>query len=345
MHPLRFILTVFTLLFSLNGITDDCIGNWRCWVRPPTSGNLSQALETQTLALEYDGLKQIEYMIAKAQAYAQKKQECKDEITGCVYQLSSAAGKPFLDAGAVDACLDTYPKCEGVHACDQNGEVIPFKPDPPKTVNDQAPAPYIYGQMACEKQLIVNSEGQQWYEYVIKAPTLCNPVSNPANGPITIKFKYSEKYKPKVALCEPSDPAQTGITFYDLWNKQLDGFFSVTTVGNLLDKMIAYAKSKNNIEVSNEYIQYKNNAQGLLNYKACMISFPQDSGVDFALGAVPGVIQKFPPKYYIAQLKYGYMVSLKTMQITNVSNYYPPAGGTPYVGPNPDQCVIELGVE
>jgi hypothetical protein len=302
-----------------------------------------------TTAIGNDGL---QYLMEEAQKYAQKKQACQDEISGCVYQLVLSSGKPFMEAGAVDACLDGYPDCKGVHACDQNGEVIPITPDPPKTFNNQKPAPYIYGKMACEKQLIINSEGQQWYEYTIEAPTLCNPASNPANGPVTFSFQFNDKYKANAALCEPTDPAQTGVTFYEMMPKMSD-YFKITTVGDLLDKSIAYATSIKQLELVSEYTKTKESLVKIGQYnnkdnlaaKTCMLTLPQSGGVPFVAGALPGVPTNFPAEYYIFSLQYGYKVAIKQVAVQNVDGYCSYNGCTSYQGSSPNLCSVTLSVE
>lgn len=351
MRLFRSVLIGLGVLISLPAMTDECPNPWRCLVRAPLV-DYSNVVIDPPAPFEIDSIKQIQYEIAKAQEYAQKKQDCKLEITGCVYQLSSAAGKPFLDADAVDACLDTYSKCKGVHACDQNGEVIPFQPDPPKTVNAQTPPPYIYGQMVCKKQLIVNSEGQQWYEYGIEAPTLCNPKSNPANGPLNFSFQFDDKYKANAALCEPTDPAQKGVTFYDLFPKSLNKHFTITTVGDLLEKTIAYCTATNH-PCADKNIQLKKDLVSAGSYsgkdslvaKACMVTLPHPGGVPFVAGALPGNPTNFPADSFIFQLEYGYKVAIKKIAVDNVDGYCGYKGCTIYKGPKPNLCTVTLSVE
>lgn len=290
----------------------------------------------------------LEWRVKTAIEYAKKKADCVMEISATMNKLLKAGGGFGMDSGSIDATLEyDYPqKCAGVHVCDKNGEVTPFTPAGPNF--SQTPPPYSYGQWVCAKDIEYNIAGDAYLNYKVSAPLICNYSKG---FPIDITFSYSSNKKPKQEFCLPADPAQSSTTYnsYDLGS-----LFSVTTVGELLDKMIAYSNSVDNAAYVTELTNAKKflgdigvkKGKNYLGAKTCMLSFPQEkTGVPFAMGPYYMYTElTFPTGYYFLGGE-GHKVALKKMEISNMNSFYGVNDNKMYEGSNPNVCTVTVTLE
>lgn len=282
-------------------------------------------------------VEQYEYMLKEAEATAQKKTNCKDEIIYTINQLFKMSGNPNMDSGAIDVTLASYfpEKCAGVPACDKDGEAIAYTPSPPKLM--QTPSPYIYGSMTCKKDVAYNIDGKNYLNYKVSAPLQCNPDLYPSSGaPSTITFIYGEKVPPQVTLCKTTGEE---VPF------TLTKYFSTTTIETFISKMEALYKSQNK-PIPTEY-QKSNYGPDGLKMKACMLALPQKNGPDWAAGAKAGNGTTFPANYGIAKMLDGRMVYMQSIQMINATNC--PFVNSPkcktVASIDPDMCEVTITIK